>query len=317
MFLATFWEVAVFVGIDVSKAMLDVAIRPDGGHSRFPNSEVGIAELVDKLVKLTPTLVVMEATGGYEDACAVALAMAKLPVAVVNPRQVRDFAKAAGKLAKTDKIDCGCIAHFGEAIRPRVTPVDDEVTRELRELVDRRKQLVDMRTAEINRLEHAGSSMKKELQHHIRYLNKRIDDLDKDIRNKIRNSPVWREKDELLQTAAGIGDKTSARLLVSLPELGKVSQKRILALAGLAPFNVDSGQSKGRRKCWGGRADVREALYVATMSAITWNPRISAFYNRLVREQKKPKQLAMIAAAAKLLKHLNAMMRKNEGWRPA
>jgi transposase len=303
----------VFVGIDVSKGHLDVFIRPSGEVLRFKNEPAGIADLVKRLVSLGPTLVVMEATGGYEEACSMALVVAAVRMAVVNPRQVRDFAKALGKLAKTDKIDAEVLAHFAEAIRPAETHVEDEVTRELHGLVDRRAQLVDMRTAEMNRKEHATKSMQKELNRHIEWLNKRISDVEKQIRTRIRQSPEWAAKDKLLQSAAGVGNATSQRLLVSLPELGTLSHKRITALAGLAAYNVDSGKSVGKRQCWGGRADVRAALYMAALTATTWNPRIKAFYDRLVLNGK-PKKLAITACMRKLLIELNAMLRDNKPW---
>jgi transposase len=303
----------VFVGIDVSKAHLDVFIRPSGEVLRVTNDTAGIADLVNRLVKLGSMLVVMEATGGYEEGCSMALAVASVRMAVVNPRQVRDFAKALGKLAKTDKIDAEVLAHFAEAIRPAETHVKDEATRELRAQVDRRIQLVDMRTAEMNRKEHASKSMQKEIDRHIEWLNKRISDVEKQIRVRIRQSPEWSAKDKLLQSAAGVGNATSHRLLVSLPELGTLSPKRITALAGLAAYNVDSGQSAGKRQCWGGRADVRAALYMATLSATTWNPRIKSFYDRLV-QKGKPKKLALTACMRKLLIELNAMLRDNKPW---
>jgi transposase len=302
----------MFVGIDVSKAHLDVFVRPSGEVLRVTNDAPGIAELVKRLVQLGPLLVVMEATGGYEDACAMALAVASVRMAVVNPRQVRDFAKALGQLAKTDKIDAEVLAHFAEAIRPAETHVEDEATRELRELVDRRSQLVDMRTAEMNRKELASRSVKTAIDQHIAWLNKRITDVDKQIRDRVRLSPEWNAKDKLLQSAAGVGDVTSHRLLVSLPELGKISPKRITALVGLAAYNVDSGQSVGKRQCWGGRADVRAALYMATLSAMRFNPRIKSFYDRLV--EKKPKKVAITACMRKLLIELNAMLRDRKPW---
>lgn len=303
----------MFVGIDVSKAHLDVFVRPTGEAFRLKNDDDGIAELVKRVAALKPTLVVMEATGGYEEACSLALALASVRMAVVNPRQVRDFAKALGRLAKTDKIDAEVLAHFAEAIRPAVTQVEDEATRELHALVDRRSQLVDMRTAELNRKELAPRSVQKELDRHISWLDKRISDVDKQIRTKIRQNPEWKAKDKLLQSAAGVGNVTSQRLIVSLPELGMVSHKRITALVGLAAYNVDSGQSKGQRKCWGGRADVRTALYMAALTAKSWNPSIKSFYERLVRKGK-PKKVALTACMRKLLIELNAMVRDQKPW---
>ncbi len=303
----------MFVGIDVSKEHLDVAIRPDGEAFRVGNNEAGFAELVKRLVPLAPTLVVLEATGGYEEGCSLALALAAVRTAVVNPRQVRDFAKAIGKLAKTDKLDAEVLAHFAEAVRPAETMVEDEATRELRSLVDRRSQLVDMRTAEINRKALVPKPMQRDIDRHIAWLNKRIRDIEKQIRTLVRKSPEWTAKDKLLRSAAGVGPATSQRLLVSLPELGTLSHKRITALVGLAAYNVDSGQSQGKRQCWGGRADVRATLYMAALSATTWNPRIRVFYERLVRNGK-PKKVALTACMRKLLIGLNAMLRDGKEW---
>lgn len=298
----------MFVGVDVSKAVLDVAVRPSGERLQVGNDDAGIAALVKRLVQLKPELVVLEATGGYEDACAVALAAAKIPVAVVNPRQVRDFAKALGKLAKTDHVDAEVQAHFAEAVRPKVTLLADAPARELLSLVDRRAQLVDMRTAEMNRREHATPAMLAQLREHIVWLSERIKKLDGDIKKRIRLDPKLRATDDVLQSHEGVGKGTSARLLTGLPELGAVGPKRIAALVGLAPWNDDSGKHEGKRRCWGGRADVRTALYMATLSAVQHNAKLKAFYGRLL-EKGKPKKVALVACMHKLLITLNAMVR--------
>ena len=306
----------MFVGIDVSKDNLDVAVR--GGEAfRVSNDEAGLSELVSRLTAVSPKKVVMEASGGFEIACATALAVAKFPVFVVNARQVRDFARATGKLAKTDGIDADVIGHFAEAIEPSIPfVVDDEATQELSRLVDRRRQLVEMRTMEQNRRVLASPKMKRDLDKHIRWLDARIKEAEKDIGSAIRKSSVWRERDELLQSATGVGPTTSARLLVSLPELGKVSPKRIAALVGLAPFNDESGLRDGKRHCQGGRADVRSALYMAVLTAVRHEPTLKAFHGRLLADGK-PKKVALIASARKLLVMLNAMMRDGATWKPA
>lgn len=306
----------MFVGIDVSKGHLDVAVRPTGEAFRVANDDAGISSLVDRFKSMGVTLVVMEASGGYEDGCASALALAQVPTAVVNPRQVRDFAKATGKLAKTDGIDADVVAHFGEALRPAVTPVDDEGMRHLRELVDRRSQLVEMRTMETNRRQMVSPALRRELDKHINWLNARIKDVDKDIGKRIRSSPVWREKDELLRSAAGVGPATSARLIVSLPELGLVEHKQVAALAGLAPYNDDSGTFKGQRHIRGGREEVRTALYMAALTAARFNPVLKDLYVRLVKAGK-PTKVAQVAVMRKLLVMLNAMMRDRAAWSAA
>lgn len=306
----------MFVGIDVSKSHLDVAVRPSGAAFRVANDDVGIASLVEQVLGMavTVSLVVMEASGGYEDGCATALALAGVPTAVVNPRQVRDFAKATGKLAKTDRLDADVIAHFGEALRPAVTPVDDEEARQLRELCDRRSQLVEMRTMESNRRRTVSTSLQRGIDKHIRWLDARIHDVEKDIGTRIRASPVWREKDELLRSAAGVGPATSARIIASLPELGRVGNKQIAALVGLAPFNDDSGTFAGKRHCRGGRADVRTALYMAALTAARRNPLLKAMYARM-KKAGKPTKVVQVAVMRRLLVTLNAMMRDRTAWR--
>jgi len=303
-----------FVGIDVSKDTLDVAIRPEGDRWTVQNDEKGIQALVARLLKRKPTLVVLEATGGLQMPVVVALASAKLPVVVVNPRQIRDFAKATGKLAKTDPIDSGVIAHFGEAVRPEVRPLRDAETQELTDLLARRRQLVDMATAEKNRLNTATKKVRKDIKAHIAWLEKRIKDVESDLSKRIKQSPVWQEKDEILQSVPGVGPVLSVTLLAGLPELGTLNRREVAALAGVAPLNRDSGRYRGTRCVWGGRGDVRSVLYMSTMAAIRWNPVIRSFYLRLMRAGKKHK-VATTACARKLLTILNAMIKTNMAWR--
>ena len=303
----------MFVGIDVSKATLDVGVRPSGDSWSMPNNETGLTELVAKLTAIGPTLVVVEATGGYELALVTTVALAKIPIAVVNPRQVRDFAKALGRLAKTDRIDAMVLAHFADAVRPEPRELPDEASQELDALVRRRAQLVEMLTSERNRLHRSNETTKPSIDTVIQTLKEQIKKLDDEIRKRIKDSPVWREKDELLQSAGGIGPTTSAKLLTALPELGKLSHKEISALVGVAPINRDSGKRCGARSCWGGRADVRAILYMAATVAARWNPVIKTFYERLVAAGKA-KKVALVACMRKLLVILNAMARDQKGW---
>lgn len=305
----------MFVGIDVSKQRLDVHVRPSGEQWSVDNDSKGHARLVEKLAALTPTLVVLEASGGYQAAAAAELAANKLAVAIVNPRQVRDFAKATGRLAKTDVLDAAVLAHFAEAVRPEPRAMPDEMTVALHALVTRRRQLIDMRTAESNRLETCHvEQVRRNIKKMIRTLDKQIDNVDDDLDTTIRNSPVWRERENLLSTVIGVGSTTARTLLTHLPELGRLNRRSIAALVGLAPFNDDSGQRFGKRSIRGGRAEVRSVLYMATVTAIRWNPQIQPVYQRLLAAGKKPK-VALIACARKLLTILNAMMRTNQSWR--
>jgi transposase len=305
----------VFIGIDVSKSRLDVHVRPSGEEWSVDNDSKGHARLVGRLAALVPTLVVLEATGGYQAAIAAELAAGKVPVAVVNPRQVRDFAKATGKLAKTDAIDAGVLAHFAAAVRPEPRPFPDELTLELQALVTRRRQLIDMRTAEINRLETCHvQQVRRNIQKMINLLTKQIAKVDDDLDTTIRRSPVWREREDLLSSVAGVGTTTARTMLTQLPELGQLNRREIAALVGVAPFNNDSGKRKGQRGIRGGRAEVRSVLYMATVTAVRCNPQIRTVYERLLAAGKKPK-VALIACARKLLTVLNAMMRTNTTWR--
>jgi len=307
---------AVFVGIDVSKACLDGSCRPDGAPFQNPNDPAGIAAVVARLKALRPTLIVLEATGGLEIPLVVALAAAKLPVAVVNPRQVRNFAHSSNQWAKTDALDARVLAHFAEAIRPQVRDLPDEQARQLEALVTRRRQLLEMRTAEQNRLASAvGEAVRADLQTHITYLTRRIEDMDQELDQAIQASAIWRVQDDLLQSVPGIGKVVSRTLIAALPELGTLSGKQISALAGLAPRARDSGKSRGKRTIGGGRIEVRCALYMATLSAARFNPVLAAFYQRL-RAAGKATKVARIAVARKLLTILNAMLRDQRPWTP-
>lgn len=304
----------VFVGIDVSKQRLDVYVRPMGEVWSCTNDDDGHQALAVRLIAHAPTVVVLEATGGYQAAVAAALALVGLPVAVVNPRQVRDFARATGKLAKTDAIDAAVLANFGEAIKPEPRPLADEETLELQGLMTRRRQLIDMRTAEENRLQ--GSRVAKvrlDIEETLAWLKKRVRDVEDEIDTTIRKSPVWREKEDLLRSFKGIGPTSARTMLVALPELGKLNRREIAALAGLAPFNQDSGTFRGKRRIRGGRPEVRTILYMASLSAARFNAPIRAFYKRLV-DAGKPKRVALIACARKILTILNAMVRSSTPW---
>ena len=303
----------VFVGIDVSKANLDVVTYPDIQVKTFSNDQAQMSILLDHLKAQAPTLIVLEATGGLEVSVAGALYDAGLPVVVINPRQVRDFARATGKLAKTDAIDARVLAHFAAAIRPSVRPLPCQEARELSALIARRRQIVEMVTAENNRLATVSGRVKVEVKAHIAWLIKRLKRLDADLSKLIRQSPIWREKDDLLQSVPGIGNVVSGCLLANLPELGKLSHKKIAALVGVAPLCKDSGKLKGRRIVWGGRADVRRVLYMGTLVATKHNPVIKAFYQRLL-QAGKPKKLALTACMRKMLTILNAMLKNRTAW---
>jgi transposase len=305
----------VVVGIDVSKGQLDTAFGNDGDVVTFGNDEQGISRLLERLSAMHPSLVVMEASGGYETAAATAIAAAGWAMAVVNPRQVRDFARATGRLAKTDRIDAGVLAAFGKAIAPQVTKLPDEDAQALQALLLRRQQLVAMRVQERQRLEHAQGPMRKHIKKHIDWLDQEIDKLDVDLTAGLRKSPVWRAKDELLRSLKGVGPITSGTLMVALPELGRLDRRAIAALVGIAPFNRDSGKMRGRRSIYGGRARIRTLLYMAATSAIRSNPLIRAFYQRL-KSRGKPHKVAMVACMRKMLTILNAMVRESTPWTP-
>lgn len=305
----------VVVGIDVSKALLDAALLPGGEVLQFANDANGIEDFAKKLKSTAIDLVVMEATGGYETAVATALVASGLRVAVVNPRQIRDFAKATGRLAKTDRIDAQVIAAFGQAIEPEIVRLPDADARELEALLLRRRQLVAMRVQENNRLGLTQGAMRKSIKAHIDWLQKEIDKLDVDLTAGLRKSPAWRAKDELLQSFKGVGPITSGTLLVALPELGQLDRRAIAALVGVAPFNCDSGIMRGRRSIYGGRSQVRTLLYMAATTAIRYNPVIRAFYEQL-KARGKPHKVAMVACMRKMLTILNAMVRQSTPWTP-
>lgn len=306
-------ETNVFVGVDVSKDSLDVAIGAQKDIITFCNDQNGVDALVKKLSRIDAELTVFESTGGYELLATSCLAEAGLAVVIVNPRQVRNFAKATGFLAKTDAIDARVIARFAEAVKPDVRALKDRATSELAALVNRRRQIVEMIVAESNRLKLANKRNKKDIKDHIRWLQKRLDKIETDIGKTIQNSPIWRCKDDILRSVPGIGPVTSATLICDLPELGVLSRKKIAMLAGLAPLNYDSGKFKGRRRIWGGRAAVRSGLYMATMAAIRCNPAIKGFYQRLIAAGKCHK-VAATACMRKLLIILNAMLRDQTLW---
>ena len=309
-------EAAVFVGIDVSKAQLDVAVRPEGQGFTVRNDEPGLTSLVERMRDLQPHLVVLEATGGLEVALAGALAAAGVPLVVANPRQVRDFARATGQLAKTDRLDAQVLARFADTVRPTPRALPDTSTQELAALLTRRRQLIDMLTAEKNRLGTAPQRVRKGIQAHITWLERRLAETDDDLSTTIQASPVWREKDDLLQSTPGVGRVLSTTLLASLPELGTLDRKQIAALVGVAPFNCDSGTLRGKRIVRGGRASVRAALYMSALVAARYNPVIKAFYRRL-RQAGKPAKVALTACMRKLLTVLNAMLKHHTPWRAA
>lgn len=302
-----------FIGIDVSKSNLDVAVRPTDERWRCANDEAGIALLIERMALLSPTLVVLEATGGFEIPLACAMAAAGLPAVVVNPRQVRDFAKATGRLAKTDILDADILARFGDVVRPEVRPMPDAAAQELAALIQRRHQIVGMLTAEKNRLCCARPSVRKSLKTNIAWLEKQLAGIEAGLSNAIRNSPVWREKDGLLKSAPGVGPVLSSTLLASLPELGKLNRKQIAALVGVAPLNRDSGTLRGKRTVWGGRSQVRQVLYMGALAAARHNPVIRDFYKRL-RAAGKAGKVALTACMRKLLTILNAMLKHQTPW---
>jgi transposase len=305
----------VFVGIDVSQARLDIAVRPGASFS-ITHGESAIATLVEQLRALSPTLIVLEATGGMEIPLTSALATADLPVVVVNPRQVRDFAKASGHLAKTDALDAQVLAQFAEVMRPQPRPLPDAATRALAAQLTRRRQLVEMLTAEKNRLLSASSPIRKRVRTHIVWLERELEHTNTDLAEAIRQSPVWREKDELLRSVPGVGPVVTSTLLASLPELGTLTNKQIAALVGVAPLNRDSGTLRGRRTVWGGRAQVRAVLYMGALVAARFNPVIRAFYQRLWRAGKA-KKVALTACMRKLLVILNTMIKHRTPWHQA
>lgn len=304
---------AVFVGIDVSKARLEVALCPLNECFGVAYDQAGLAELVGRLKGVSPQLVVLEATGGLQNVAAAELHMAGFTVAVVNPRQVRDFARSTGRLAKTDVLDAAVLARFAEAVKPSPRPLPDEQTRALMELCNRRRQLLEMLTAERNRYARASKSLRKEITPHISWLEKRVGRLDRELDLAVRNSPLWREKEDLLRSVPGVGKVLCLNLLAHLPELGALNRKQIAALVGVAPLNCDSGTRRGKRMIWGARANVRDVLYMAALTGSRYNPALRAFYQRL-RDHGKPPKVALTACMRKLLVILNAMLKHRTPW---
>lgn len=303
------------VGIDVAKANLDVAERPETAPMRLPNDELGITALVERLTAAPPTLIVLEATGGLEGPVVAALTAAGLAVAVVNPRQVRDFAKAVGHLAKTDALDAQVLAHFAEAIRPTPRPLPEAERQALAALLTRRRQIVAMLVAEQQRLGTTAMALRPRIEAHIAWLRQERDDLDRELKHQVRQSPAWRADDDLLQSVPGVGPVLATTLIADLPELGRLDRKQIAALVGVAPFTCESGILRGRRIIWGGRAQVRAALWMGTLVAVQHNPVIRACYARLLAAGK-PKKVALTACMHKLLTILNALLRQRTAWNP-
>ena len=304
---------SVYVGIDVSKNHVDVAVRPTGQTWTISNDESGIRELVSRLKALDPAIVVLESTGGLELPSVAALAAAALPVAIVNPRQVRDFARATGTLAKTDALDAIALAHFADAVRPVVRPLKDAETQVLSSLVARRHQVVSIVVAEKNRLRSAITAVRPRIEAHIAWLEQELSDIDEGLRQTLRSSPEWREKDDILRSVPGVGEQLSLALLSQLPELGTLNRRQVAALVGVAPFNRDSGTLRGKRQIWGGRARLRAVLYMGAMVASRFNPVIRDFYQRLLAAGK-PKKVALTACMRKLLVILNAMLKSRSHW---
>jgi transposase len=304
----------IFVGIDISKTWLDIAVHESEETWRVGNDDVGIAGLVKRLKQARPILIVLEATGGYEMQLVAQLAQAKLPVVVTNPRKVRAFARSTGKLAKTDKLDAKLLAHFAAAIRPAVRPLPSEEEEQLTGLLVRRRQVVDMLTVEKNRLHTVRAALRGDIKEHIAWLQDKLTKLDGEIDQFVKMTSVWKEKDSILQSTPGVGRVTSCTLLAMLPELGTLNRQEIAALVGVAPVNKDSGRKQGKRRVYGGRATVRSVLYMAALAAKRYNPRIKKFYDELIRRGKE-KKVALTACMRKLIVILNAMLRTNQPWR--
>ena len=305
----------VFIGVDVSKERLDVAVAPSGESMSFANSEDGIALLADFVKPRNPEMVLFEATGGWEMNAVNQLATHRLPLVVLNPRHVRDFAKATGQLAKTDAIDARILARFGQAVRPEVRSLKPLELRKLDALNTRRRQIVEMLTAEQNRLVSAPEWVRPDIEELIAILKKRLAAINRDLNKLIRKSPLWREKDKILQSFPGVGPVTASTIIAALPELGSLNRRQIATLVGVAPLNCDSGTHKGKRKIWGGRADIRSVLYMCAMTAARCNPVIRPFYQKLLRAGK-PNKVARTACMRRVLVILNAMMRSHTCWQP-
>lgn len=304
----------IFIGIDVSKEHLDLAVHAPAHTWRMENHAGGIAALVTQVQTLHPTLIVLEASGGFELEVVAALATAQLPIVVTNPRRVRNFARATGRLAKTDKLDAQLLAQFASALRPELRPLPSADQEHLSALLTRRRQLVDMLTAEQNRLHTVRAPLAKDIGEHIEWLRTRLAKLEQEIDDFIHGSPLWSDKDALLQSVPGVGPVTASTIVARLPELGTLNRQEIAALVGLAPIAKESGKKQGKRRIFGGRAPVRSVLYMAALSARTHNPVIKSFYQRLL-DQGKPKKVALTACMRKLLVILNAMVRTQQPWR--
>lgn len=307
----------IFIGIDVSRDRLDAYVRPSDESFAVARDGEGLAALVERLRAFDPYLVVLEATGGFEVTVAAAVVAAEIPLAVVNPRQIRDFARATGQLAKTDALDAKAIARFAEAVRPQPRPVPDAQARALGELIARRRQIIEMMTAERNRRRQLTSRrLIKSVDRLLAVLQQELSELEQDVDEGIRGTPAWRDRDELLRSVPGVGNVVARTLIADLPELGRLDRKQIAALVGVAPLNRDSGKMRGKRTTWGGRAKVRCALYMAALVGSRRNPILKAFYQRLL-SAGKPKKLALTAVMRKLLTILNAMVRDHIRWQSA
>jgi transposase len=304
-----------WVGIDVAKDAVEVAVRPSGKHWTVPQTPVGQRRLARELAGGQPELIVLEATGGYERALVAALQEADLAVAVVNPRPVRQFARAMGRLAKTDEIDAAVLAQFAETIRPEARPRVDAATEDLEALLDRRRQIQEALTAERNRLPLARPVIQRRIRTHVRWLEKELEALDQEIEDRLAHEPVWQARAAQLQAVPAIGPVTTATLLARLPELGRLNHRELAALVGVAPFNQDSGLWRGKRRIYGGRGDVRRVLYMAALVGVRWNPVLQPFYQRLLAAGK-PRKVALVACIRKLLRMLNAMVTQGQPWAP-
>jgi transposase len=306
----------MFIGIDVAKRELEIAVRPSGERWTAGTDQGSVAGLVERLRGLNAELIVLEATGGYEMPIASALAAANLPVAVVNARQVRDFARSLGKLAKTDRLDAAVLAHFAEATKPEVRPLPDETTQLLQGWLGRRRQVLEMILAEEQRLQMATRAVRPQIQAHIEWLRAQLRDADAQLQALIRSTPIWREHEDLLRSVPGVGPVLATTLLADLPELGRLTRRKIAALVGVAPLNRDSGAHRGRRRIWGGRAPIRATLYMAAVASVRCNPVLRGFYERLCAAGK-PRKVALTACMRKLLTILNAMMHRQTRWQSA
>lgn len=302
-----------FVGIDVAKDSMEVTVHESNEHWNFPNDKSGLAKLITKMKKLSPQLIVLEATGGYESTIAIELQSKGFPVAVVNPRQIRDFARSVGILAKTDILDAKVIAQFAAKIQPTPRILPTKAAKKLGAILIRRKQIITMLTAEKNRLQQADSVVRKRVKNHVTWLEKELNDVNKELGQMVQEDPEWKAKDEIIQSVPGVGPNLSITILSDFPELGILNRKQIAALAGIAPFNRDSGKMRGKRSIWGGRDIVRTATYMAAFVAIRFNPLLKSFFDRLINAGK-PRKVALVACMRKLLCILNAMLKNRTTW---